>query len=121
MYGSAPSILERVVPDSSIFPSKAYPASNDMDGFDLMRYSLPPGTIVGTQAWSMHRNAWIFPSPETFLPERWIARDNSKEERERLRDMHRNMMPFGTVSIEISFSIPFLSRSLSVWITQSFS
>jgi cytochrome P450 len=104
MYCSAPSILERVVPDFSNSPPKAYTASDDLGTFELMGYSIPPGTIVGTQAWSMHRNARIFPSPETFLPERWIAREDSEGEMERLREMDRNMMPFGTVSAQFGLS-----------------
>ena len=35
-------------------------------------YPWAPGTIVSTQAWSMHRDASIFPSPEIFLPDRWL-------------------------------------------------
>jgi cytochrome P450 len=49
-----------------------------------MGYALPPGTIVATQAWSMHRDPEIFPSPETFLPERWLSVDDSDAEEERL-------------------------------------
>lgn len=37
-----------------------------------MGYALPPGTIVSTQAWSMHRDTSVFPSPDTFLPDRWL-------------------------------------------------
>jgi cytochrome P450 len=58
-----------------------------------MGYELPPGTIVGTQAWSMHRSASIFPSPDTFLPDRWLEADDGA-----LALMTRNMMPFGTGS-----------------------
>jgi cytochrome P450 len=50
----------------------------------MMGYALPPGTIVATQAWSMHRDPEIFPSPETFLPERWLPVDDSDAEEERL-------------------------------------
>lgn len=79
VYGSAPAFLERVVPSrTSATVSKA-----DED-FDLMGYALPPGTIVGTQAWSMHRNADVFPSAETFLPERWLSVDGSDAEEDRL-------------------------------------
>ncbi|KAI8969875.1 cytochrome P450 [Trametes punicea] len=35
---------------------------------DLMGYSLPPGTIVGTQAFSIHRDPDIYLSPEVFDP-----------------------------------------------------
>lgn len=35
-------------------------------------FALPPGTIVSTQAWSMHHDASVFPSPETFLTDCWL-------------------------------------------------
>ena len=48
-----------------------------------MGFTLPPGTLIGTQAWSMHRDPDVFPSPETFLPERWLH-SGQKGEDERL-------------------------------------
>ena len=62
-----------------------------------MGYALPPGTIVATQAWSMHRDSSVFPSPSTFLPDRWLqtcATDNT----EQLAQMQQHYMPFGTCS-----------------------
>ena len=50
----------------------------------MMGYALPPGTIVSTQAWSMHRVPEVFPSPDTFLPERWMPLNGSEAEEERL-------------------------------------
>ncbi|KAJ7448227.1 cytochrome P450 [Mycena galericulata] len=104
LYGAAPSLLERVVPETT---SKIGAGAED---FVLMGYALPPGTIVSTQAWSMHRDASVFPSPETFLPERWLpsyaaskegcvgdAADAEHEEA-RLARMASHMMPFGTGS-----------------------
>jgi cytochrome P450 len=61
--------------------------------FDLMGYAVPPGTIVSTQAWSMHRDASVFPSPDTFLPERRIETSTNVAE---LFRMSQHMMPFGT-------------------------
>ena len=61
MHGAVSSLLERVVPER-----------NDGDGFDLMGFSIPPGTVVGTQAWSMHRDPDVFPNPDFFCPERWL-------------------------------------------------
>ncbi|KAG6824957.1 hypothetical protein H0H92_005314 [Tricholoma furcatifolium] len=89
LYSAVPSILERVVPASN--------SNNGMsDGlFDLMGYGIPAGTIVGTQAWSMHRDVTVFASPETFLPERWLKTTNSTET---LARMNYHMMPFGTGS-----------------------
>ncbi|KAF9035857.1 cytochrome P450 [Panaeolus papilionaceus] len=88
LYTAVPSLLERVVPTSS--PKNA--PSDEF--FDLMGYALPPGTIVGTQAWSMHRDATVFPSPNTFSPERWI--ESPTVTKEHLATMSAHMMPFGT-------------------------
>ena len=90
LYGAAPSLLERVFPAST---SKNGPSD---EIFDLMGYALPPGTIVATQAWSMHRDPSVFPSPETFLPERWLEGNGTSEED--LVTMSAYMMPFGTGS-----------------------
>ena len=74
MYGAVSSFLERVVPEEGA-------ASK---GLDIMGFTLPPGAIVGTQAWSMHRDPDVFPHPDVFEPERWLAVDASTEEAERL-------------------------------------
>ena len=86
VYGAAPSLLERVVPDST--------SKNGMfsDAFDLMGFALPPGTIVATQGWSMHRDASVFPFPDAFLPERWLDDGKNMEE---LTKMAQHMMPLG--------------------------
>ena len=78
MYSAAPSLLERVVPSRS-----AGPVSKADEDLDMMGYALPPGTVVATQAWSMHRDAKIFPSPDTFLPERWLQVDGSNADGDR--------------------------------------
>ena len=79
VYSAAPSLLERVVPSRTV--GAVSKADEDLD---MMGYALPPGTTVATQAWSMHRDAEIFPSPKTFLPERWLPLDTSDAEDERL-------------------------------------
>ncbi|EGO02344.1 hypothetical protein SERLA73DRAFT_178240 [Serpula lacrymans var. lacrymans S7.3] len=86
LYGAAPSALERVVPPST----SKNGATNE--AFDLMGYALPPGTIVSTQGWSMHRDASIFPSPETFLPDRWLETSGNSEQ---LAQMAQYLIPFG--------------------------
>jgi len=45
--------------------------------YNMMGYALPLGTIVATQAWSMHRDPSIFPSPHTFLPECWLENSST--------------------------------------------
>lgn len=79
MFGAAPSLLERVVPSRG-----STPVSKMDEDFDLMGYALPPGTIVSTQSWSMHRDAEVFPNPYAFVPERWLAVDGSMMDEERL-------------------------------------
>lgn len=88
LYSAAPSLLERVVPSST---SKNGVAD---EIFDMMGYGLPPGTIVGTQAWSMHRDSAVFASPDAFIPERWLAGPSTTQED--LTRMAAYMMPFGT-------------------------
>ncbi|KAL1746232.1 cytochrome P450 [Schizophyllum fasciatum] len=80
IYGAAPSLLERVVPSVT---SKA----GELEPFDLMGFALPAGTVVSTQSWSLSRDATIFPSPETFLPDRWLVEDTSL--------MSAHLLPFG--------------------------
>ncbi|KAF5369696.1 hypothetical protein D9615_010147 [Tricholomella constricta] len=89
LYSAAPSPLERIVPTST----SKNGASDEI--FDLMGYGVPPGTIVSTQAWSMHRDASVFSSPDTFLPDRWLPNVNSAET---LARMSYHMIPFGTGS-----------------------
>nr|BAL05175.1 cytochrome P450 [Phanerodontia chrysosporium] len=123
VYGAAPSLLERVVPSPSspsrpshltkpsskpnsragsrnTSPSRAASpilSTARHEDFDMMGYALPPGTIVATQAWSMHRDEDVFASAETFLPERWLVDPHAdrEAEEERLARMHLHLVPFG--------------------------
>lgn len=83
LYSAVPSPLERVVPTSIAKNG----ATNEV--FDLMGYALPPGTVVATQGWSMHRDPSVFPSPNTFSPERWLQKP------ETVAKMMQYLMPFG--------------------------
>ncbi|KAM5544681.1 hypothetical protein V8D89_001579 [Ganoderma adspersum] len=85
MYGAVSALLERVVPDKGS-GALAHP-------FDILGFDIPPGTIVGTQAWSMHRDPDVFPSPEAFCPERWLP--SHPDDGERLAKMSQHLMPFG--------------------------
>ena len=49
------------------------------EGKVMSGYSLPGGTIVGSQAYSLHRNEEIYPNPEEFTPERWLNVDKETE------------------------------------------
>ena len=58
LHGAAPSGLPRMVPP---------------EGATLAGQYLPGGSVVCTQAWSLHRNEDIFPDPERFDPDRWAV------------------------------------------------
>ncbi|KIY47760.1 cytochrome P450 [Fistulina hepatica ATCC 64428] len=83
VHGSAPSLLERVVPHS-------IPGNSKATGYSLLDFRLPGGTVVGTQSWSMHRDAGLFPAPDDFVPSRWLTAPPEKTAR-----MTRQLMPFG--------------------------
>lgn len=52
------------------------------DGRTIDGYWLPGDTVVSCQAYSVHRmNTDVFPDPETFDPERWLAADGDADRR----------------------------------------
>ncbi|KJZ71230.1 hypothetical protein HIM_09373 [Hirsutella minnesotensis 3608] len=71
LYSAAPATLPRVVPPG---------------GAELNGYRLDEGTVVGTQAYTMHRDPAIFPDPEVYNPSRWA---------EPTKAMKEAFMPFG--------------------------
>lgn len=71
VYAAIPSHLERVVPAG---------------GTKLQGHTIPANTVVGVQAWSIHRDPRLFPKPDSFEPERWL--DATPE-------MKRNLQPWG--------------------------
>ncbi|KAH8157790.1 hypothetical protein CIB48_g10458 [Xylaria polymorpha] len=58
LYAALPSHLERVVPQGGMVLSTGH--------------HIPAGTIVGTQPFSLHRDATLFPDPSRFDPDRWL-------------------------------------------------
>lgn len=55
-------------------------------------YTLPPSTLVGVQAYSLHRNESVFgPDSDEFRPERWEAADKAH-----VRKMKNAWIAFGT-------------------------
>lgn len=79
VHGVVPGPLERVVPAKG--------------KCNIMGHAIPPGTVVTTQAWSIHRDPKAFPSPERFDPERWLDDTGGFEAGSAGRAAH--MMPFG--------------------------
>ncbi|KAI4869785.1 cytochrome P450 [Hypoxylon rubiginosum] len=58
LYGAIPSHLERVVPAGGITLSTGH--------------QVPAGSVVGVQAYSLHRDPAVFPNPDAFDPNRWF-------------------------------------------------
>ena len=52
---------------------------------------IPGGIRISAQAWNLHRNADVFPEPESWKPERWLNADEDK-----LREMNRWFWAFGS-------------------------
>ncbi|KAF2664973.1 cytochrome P450 [Microthyrium microscopicum] len=50
-------------------------------------YTIPAGTVITTSRTSIHQNPEAFPDPGSFKPERWLAPDISK--------LNKNFAPFG--------------------------
>lgn len=71
LYAAIPSSLPRVVPQG---------------GAQLAGYWFDEHTVVSTQAYSMHRNADVFPNPEKFDPSRWSSPNKAVKD---------HFMPFG--------------------------
>lgn len=76
---------------------QALPRYVPKTGAEFCGYPIPGGTVVGVQAYTMHRNAEIWTRPEEFDPERW--NDPTK-------DMRHSFLPFGGGSRSKSFTSP---------------
>ena len=71
LYAPVPGLLPRVTPSS--------PNGTTIEGYS----SIPGGVTVGANGYSLHRNAAVFPEPEKWIPERWDADDEKREEMKR--------------------------------------
>ncbi|KAL2000136.1 hypothetical protein VTN02DRAFT_3523 [Thermoascus thermophilus] len=78
LHPSVGLILERHVPRS---------------GATICGRHIPGGTIVGINAWVLHRDPHVFPDPDSFIPERWI-----ESPEEKLKEMDQSFFVFGSGS-----------------------
>ncbi|TFY81144.1 hypothetical protein EWM64_g2866 [Hericium alpestre] len=88
-HSAGPSLLERVVPEPAV---DSWSKESTPD-FDLLGIPLPPGTIIATQSWSLHRDPYIFPEPDLFNPDRWL--NDAAERTMSGAMMAQQMIPFG--------------------------
>ncbi|KAF2712861.1 pisatin demethylase [Pleomassaria siparia CBS 279.74] len=76
LHPAAGLILERIVP---------------AQGMDILGDFIPGGTIVGCNAWILHRRPEVFGADvDVFRPERWIEADPAQ-----LKEMKATMFQFG--------------------------
>lgn len=80
----------RIHPPVGLILERHVPAG----GETISGIHLPEGTVVGINAWVLHRNKEIFgKDAHCFRPERWIECDP-----EQLKEMRRNLFTFGAGS-----------------------
>ncbi|GIJ87091.1 hypothetical protein Asppvi_005994 [Aspergillus pseudoviridinutans] len=104
LHPSVGLILEREVPKG---------------GVTICDRHIPGGTVVGINAWVLHRDARVFPDPGKFIPERWIDSDPQL-----LKKMEQSFFAFGAGSrtcigknislIEMHKIIPQLLREFEI-------
>ncbi|OIW26674.1 cytochrome P450 [Coniochaeta ligniaria NRRL 30616] len=58
---------------------------------DISGWTIPSGTVVGSQAYSLHRNPKVFDNPDVFDPDRWFTEDQEKS-----RAMKAHYWPFSS-------------------------
>jgi hypothetical protein len=49
---------------------RSFPAESTIDG-----YAIPAGTTVSMSPYSIHRNAQVFENPTSFIPDRWLGKE----------------------------------------------
>lgn len=76
LHPSIGLILERHVPQG---------------GATICGQHIPEGTIVGINAWVLHRDPRVYADPDAFVPERWL--DSSSPEK--LKEMEQSFFVFG--------------------------
>ena len=103
-HGSASDVASPSVPDAilketmRLYPTVAgcLPRMTDKPivlGPADRQVSVPVGTTVHSQAWTLHRNPTVFPNPEEWRPERWL--DSPPEQ---MKEMEKWFWAFGSGS-----------------------
>jgi cytochrome P450 len=79
----------RIHPSVGLILERHVPAG----GATICGQHIPEGTIVGINAWVLHRDSKVYPDPDAFIPERWI--DSSAAQ---LKEMEQSYFVFGAGS-----------------------
>ncbi|KAL1888735.1 hypothetical protein Sste5346_009361 [Sporothrix stenoceras] len=78
-FPAIPMSLPRVVPGNN-WGRSAPRGEQQANGRIIDGFFLPAGTVVSSQAYSVHRmDAAVFPDPDSFNPNRWLASDGDAD------------------------------------------
>ncbi|CAK7223828.1 hypothetical protein SBRCBS47491_005338 [Sporothrix bragantina] len=79
-FPAIPMSLPRVVPDQHWGRTPRADQQQQSNGRVIDGFFLPAGTVVSSQAYSVHRmDTTVFPDPDTFNPDRWLASDGDSD------------------------------------------
>ncbi|OOQ85668.1 cytochrome P450 oxidoreductase [Penicillium brasilianum] len=76
----------RLHPSTGLIMERHVPS----EGAIICGKQIPAGTVVGINAWVVHRDPKVFENPDSFTPERWL--DSSSE---KLKEMEQSFFVFG--------------------------
>lgn len=62
------------------------------EGAEICGFDIAGGVEVGINPWVLHRNPEVFPRPDEFVPERWLASESGEDQ---LKLMNRSFFTFG--------------------------
>ena len=100
------AILQETLRLHAVIPGpepRVTPPSGTVLGPSGHAYAVPGNVRVSSQPYTMHRLPSVFPSPESFIPERWFpavdaagSAEAKARDEERLKEMHRNFWAFSS-------------------------
>lgn len=76
----------RLHPSTGLIMERHVPS----EGAVICGKNIPAGTVVGINAWVVHRNSEVFEDPDSFIPERWLASSPEKQ-----KEMEQSFFAFG--------------------------
>ncbi|KAK6200904.1 cytochrome P450 [Scheffersomyces amazonensis] len=79
--------------------------------------TIPKGTIISSQPFSMHRLENVFPDPNRFIPERWLKYEDESESQfnQRIMKQSKFSMPFGKgIRMCLGMNIALIEMKLAV-------
>ena len=93
------------------------PRVNTREAMTYKSFGIPKGTPVSTTQRLIHFNPSIFPSPHSFLPERWLIQPAER------KNLEKYLQPFGRGSrscLGIQFVFPALFSTPTLGLINSF-